>query len=131
MEMGIRSKRKNTVTSRVANKKMSPEVYKLRRLVMAVIYDTKKIVDLPRIEVRITENKDKLLGVGRMKDNVIWIVERCTKMSEAMLRHVVVHEIGHAVYGLEHNEKCPVMKSIVDKPATKKQIEKFLKKVGG
>jgi len=92
-------------------KVMSPAVYALRRQVIDLIYEAKKLVpDLPRIEVRVTENHDSILGMAYMERNIIHITERSVAS-----RSVVFHEILHAVYGTEHDETCPLMASILKK----------------
>ena len=110
------------------NKKMNNEVYSLRRKVINIIYDIKKEVDLPRIEVRITDSHTHILGVGRMNCNIIWITEECINCNPKTLFHVVAHEIGHAVFGLSHDDNCKLMKPIVISAATKKQAINVLKK---
>ena len=113
----------------VKNKKMNNEVFKLRQKVMDIIYDLKKDLDLPRITVRITDNNGAILGVGTMNEKVaIWITDLAFSYSYKKLYHVVAHEIGHAVYKLEHDEDCPLMKATVNKGISKKKILEVLKK---
>ena len=118
-------------TKKIKNFKMNDEVYKLRRQVINLIYEAKNFgIDLPRIDVRIGTAKkghEQVLGVGRMSDKKIWITERAINHSKNYLRHVVFHEIGHAVFGLNHREDCPLMCSELDKPVTKKQALSILK----
>lgn len=91
------------------NKKMNNETYALRRKVIEIIYAIKKEVELPRIEVRITENNsDGILGSARTGHNVIWIPE--STILDASLFHIVAHEIGHAAFGAAHNDKCKLMR---------------------
>jgi len=120
----------------MTNKKMNSDVYQLRRKVIELIYSFKKSVDLPRIEVRITNNgtgkNEHTLGCGTMdKTTVIWIPERTVGMDAETLRHVVAHEIGHAVFKLKHNDNCPLMAPVLDAPATMEQIVKCFKKAKG
>jgi len=125
-------KGKNMKTKKIKNFDMSPEVYKLRRQVIELIYDAKNNgIDLPRIEVRVGSAKkghEHVLGVGRMSKKIIWITDKAINNSSDYLRHVVYHEIGHAVFGLEHNEKCPLMSSELDKPVSRKQALSILRK---
>jgi len=118
-------------TKKIKNFKMNDEVYKLRRQVINLIYEAKNYrIDLPRIDVRIGTAKkghEQILGVGRMSDKKIWITEKAINHSTNYLRHVVFHEIGHAVFGLNHREDCPLMCSELDKPVTKKQALSILK----
>lgn len=110
------------------NKRMTPEVFEFRTRIMRIIYQCRKLVDLPRITVRIAESKDQILGVGWLGENVIWISEDLMGMPTDVLRHVVVHEIGHAVFGLEHDSNCVVMSSrvCVEYPASRLQCERAL-----
>lgn len=91
-------------TKLLKNKEMSSEVYALRRQVISLIYEAKKIVELPRINVRVTDNHDTILGVARMGKNIIWITEETVAS-----RAVVFHEILHAVFSQEHVTGCPLM----------------------
>ena len=112
-------------TKKIENFKMNKKVYKLRRQVIDLIYEAKNFgIELPRIEVRIGKPKkghEHVLGVGRMTKRIIWITDNAINRSTEYLRHVVFHEIGHAVFGLEHNEKCPLMASEIDEPINRRQ----------
>jgi len=113
------------------NKKMNPETYVLRRKVIDIIYDLKEIIALPRIRVRITDDSvDSVLAVARMNKDSIWVSERAINYGKNGLKHIVVHEIAHAVFGLPHDKKCPVMSPVIKTPATDIQISKFLKTLG-
>jgi len=102
-------------TSKIKNFKMNDEVYKLRRQVIELIYEAKRGgVNLPRIAVRIGEQKAKhknVLGIATMNGNQMWITKDAIDLGLDVLRNVVFHEIGHAVFNLEHNNKCPLMES--------------------
>lgn len=80
-------------------KKMNSDVYKLRRRVIDLIYEIKELVDLPRVEVRITDNHESILGQGTKGQfrgrSWIWISERAIKASEFDLRTIVYHEVLH------------------------------------
>jgi len=127
----INNTKDNMKTKKIKNFKMDDEVYKLRRQVINLIYDAKNYgIELPRIEVRIGTAKkghEHVLGVGRMSKRIIWITDKAINHSTNYLRHVVYHEIGHAVFGLNHREDCPLMSSELDKPVTKKQALSILK----
>jgi hypothetical protein len=97
----MRKKYENTL---LKNKAMNNDVYKLRRQVIALIHEASKLVDLPRINVRIAENDTNIAGVARMGKNTIWITEQFVAS-----RGLVFHEIVHAVFGLEHIPGCPLM----------------------
>ena len=104
-------------TKQFKNYKMDNEVYKIRRQVIDIIYKAKKIADLPRIDVRVGDARENILGIARMNDRKIWIdVNKCKKH----LTQVVLHEICHAVYGIEHNEKCDLMCAVM-RPMTDKR----------
>ena len=104
---------KNKNSKYLTNKKMNNEVYKLRREVMNFIYEAKNLlrdngVSMPRIDVRITENDPEVLGVGRLKDNIIWITQAGVDC-DYDLRALVFHELVHAVTGFGHDSKCYLM----------------------
>lgn len=103
-------RRRDDTTAKLTNKKMSPEVYRLRRQVIDLIYEANKLVALPRIDVRVTDRHQMILGVAEMKGNIIWITEETVAS-----RSVVFHEILHAVYGQEHVEGCPLMAPAISK----------------
>ena len=109
------NERDNMKTKKIKNFKMNDEVYKLRRQVIELIYEAKRGgINLPRIAVRIGEQKAKhknVLGVATMNGNQMWITKDAIDLGLDVLRNVVFHEIGHAVFNLEHNNKCPLMES--------------------
>ena len=109
------------------NRKMNSDTYALRRQVIDFIYELKQHMTLPRINVRVTDSKIRgVLGVATMKGNQIWITAEAIKRSPAMMRHVVAHEIGHAVFGLAHDDKCPLMKPYVSEHETASDTEIIL-----
>jgi|TARA_R110001632_G_scaffold28590_2_gene76129 uncharacterized protein with PhoU and TrkA domain len=115
MGMFNNNERDNMKTKKIKNFKMNDEVYKLRRQVIELIYEAKRGgINLPRIAVRIGEQKAKhknVLGVATMNGNQMWITKDAIDLGLDVLRNVVFHEIGHAVFNLEHNNKCPLMES--------------------
>ena len=121
--MGSKKASKN-----LKNQKMNPEVYKLRKRVMNLIYEAKELdPTIPRLNVRVTHDHERILGQARLNQNIIWISERAITASEFDLRTIVFHEVLHAVYGIEHDESCPLMKAI-HKPMNKRQCEYHFKK---
>lgn len=119
-------------TKEVNNYKMSEGVYKLRREVINLIYEAKNFgINLPRINVRIgtaTKGNENLLGLAQMQGaKNIWITDKAYKSTD-YLRHVVFHEIGHAVFKLEHKDTCPLMRAKLNKPCTKEEALKILKR---
>lgn len=110
---------------------MNQETYKLRRKVIDIIYKLKQHLNLPRIEVRITEDHPTYLGMGTMDSSrTIWIVQKACQFNEANLLHLVAHEIGHAVFKLDHDDNCPLMKQglSMTRPASMETIIKVLSK---
>jgi hypothetical protein len=98
------------VTEKLVNKDMNLKTYDLRRKVMALIYEAKGLYPaLPRIEVRVTENDKKILGVGLRGKRVIWITEDFVAS-----RSTVFHEILHAVFDQSHVSSCPLMAPQID-----------------
>ena len=99
------------------NLKMNDEVYALRRQVIDIIYQAKKVlrsngIELPRLDVRIIENaidKPQVLGVAQLNENIIWIATSVLSKYKAHLRDVVYHEIVHAVTGFGHDDNCKLM----------------------
>lgn len=114
--------RKNKTTKEFKNYQMNSDVYKLRKQVIDLIYEVKQSYDIPRIDVRIGESKScSTLGIARLNDNIIWISEYTINKGIDFLRNVVYHELLHTIYGIGHNEKCPLMQSRLDTILTKKQ----------
>ena len=89
---------------------MNDETYKLRRKVMDIIYDIKEKIDLPRVDVRITSaSVGRVLGKAYKGGNAIFIPVSTLERSQSVLEHVVLHEIGHAVFNLGHHEGSILM----------------------
>ena len=112
------------------NFKMSDSVYQLRRKVIDMIYEVKnKINSLPRIDVRIGKHDcSNILGVAKLKKNIIWITEDAIKEGEDKLRNTVYHELVHAVTGFGHDEKCPLMESKANHTLNKQECMEALMK---
>jgi Fe-S oxidoreductase len=103
------------------NKVMCADVYELRCKVMSLIYEAKHLVrDLPRIEVRVTEDKGKTLGCAAMGGRVIWITE-----SFVASRSTVFHEILHAVKAQPHVVGCPLMASHISPNLEKETCDRL------
>ena len=117
---------------KVKNLEMNDEVYKLRRKVMDIIYDAKKMASLPRITVRITEEDDNndIIGLARMKDNIIWISQDAIEEPKIDLRRTVYHEILHAVFGVPHKEEGVLMGPYTDigRNYNRQELDKLFKK---
>jgi len=100
-------------------KRMDAGVYRSqRRPVIEVIYTAKRWlsdigVALPRIEVRITEQDNhRVNGSAYLGQNVIFITEDAIKAGRLAMVHTVLHEIVHAATGFNHDEACPLMRSV-------------------
>ena len=117
----MRTKRlKNTASYGGKVLKMNDDVYALRRKVLGVIYDAKKLVDLPRIEVRIVEGAklegqdSSIMGYAYMGKNIVHIEKKYVSVHPDTLIHLVLHEVLHAVKATPHNDKCPLMHPIIN-----------------
>jgi len=94
-----------TTNRKIQSKRMSDEVYKMRREIIDIIYRVKKLVpNMPRISVRVADNDDEVLGCASMRGYEMWITERSTSDLA-----VVLHEILHAWKGIEHDDNCKLM----------------------
>ena len=122
-----RTKQMRTRTRLLTNRKMSEDTYALRREVMTLVYEARKLVSLPRLDIRITENDRSVLAVARLRDNILWVTEKAITDSRFDLRTVVYHEIVHAVTGFGHDDNCPLMKP-THTPLTKEQCQSIFKK---
>jgi len=119
-------KRWDSTTHLGKNMKMDDDVYKLRRQVIDLLYELKRIKpDLPRITVRITEDKGNTLGVGRLNENIIWISKKATNQTKPHLRQTVYHEVLHTVYAVPHVEGDALMDVYIRKnPLSKEKAQK-------
>lgn len=106
----------NKINGYAKNREMNDETYALRRLVMDVIYEAKKKlraegINLPRIDVRVTEKDAKAVGWAYLNQNIIYIPMQLftCKNRNKHFKSVVLHEIVHAVTGFRHDDKCPLM----------------------
>jgi hypothetical protein len=94
-----------TTNRKIQSKRMSDEVYKMRREIIDIIYRVKKLVpNMPRISVRVADNDDEVLGCATMRGREMWITERSTSDLA-----VVLHEILHAWKGIDHDDTCKLM----------------------
>lgn len=110
------------------NLEMDDDTYKLRSRVMSFIYEAKEVVDLPRIDVRITEPTDGLRGEATLGGNTIWVgANHARDMTDRNLRTTVYHEILHAVLALEHEDGCPLLGN-PSKPLPKSVADDLLEK---
>jgi len=124
---------KNKKIKEFKNFKMNDEVYSLRRKVINLIYEVRKVVNnLPRIDVRIgVPSCNRTLGIARLNDNIIWISEKAINKGQDELRNTVYHEIVHAVTGFGHDDSCPLMqptlKTILSKDECILHLKKYIR----
>lgn len=84
----------------------SENYFDKRKQVMSIIYKARDIYkNAPRVEVKIMTDNG---GLGWLNKNIIAIGE---DVSDTALTHVVLHELCHTWFGLEHDEGCTLMKS--------------------
>ena len=110
-------------------KKMSRSVYRNgRRPVMDILYMAKNWLrseglEMPRIEVRITEQESHHVnGSAYLGGRIIFITEDVINTGNVeKLTRTVLHEIVHAVTGFEHKDQCPLMSPV--SPKTSQPIE--------
>ena len=137
MDKRKRLSRKAQQSTMGNNLKMNDEVYALRREVMGYLYEAKNLlrtngIDMPRVNVRITDNRgeSEAIGQARLSDvKIIWISTAALTTWKPQLREVVYHELVHTLTGYLHDDNCPLMSPCVNlKPLPKKRLEKaFLK----
>lgn len=113
------------------NLDMNGDTYRLRSRVMELVREAKDLLggDMPRVSVRIMDSgQGGALGAGRMGRNVIWI--DADTVGENRLRHVVYHELCHALWAVEHDPDCPLMRPQVgpEDYCGKEQCQKLFKK---
>ncbi len=107
---------------------MNDVTYKLRRRVMAFIYEAKKLADFDRVDIRITENsKDGCLGLaamagGKSKGHAILIPIESVNMNDDKLRHIVFHELLHATRNINHDDNCPLMQPALNSKTNRELV---------
>lgn len=76
-----------------------------RKQVMEIVYKARKIYkNAPRVGVRIITAQG---GLGWINQSIIAIGE---DVADESLVHVVLHELCHTWFKLEHDDNCPLMK---------------------
>lgn len=92
-------------------KKMNDHTYALRRKVMDVIYEAKKKgYEIPRIEVRIVEGAKGACAYAYLGKNIVHVDERyIADKYSYMFTQIILHELGHAVFGLKRVVDCRLM----------------------
>jgi hypothetical protein len=121
--------RRNAPTGHT-NKRMNEDVYKQRREVIDLIYKAKNLlrsvgIEMPRIDVRITTKQPEVtaIGVAQMNGNYIWIPEN--SLGKSWLYQVVLHELCHAIWGVDHNKKCKLMHTNLQSDLTVEMAEQI------
>lgn len=109
-------------------KDMDSKVYQLRRQVMGYIYEAKELYpNLPRINVRITEDDETCLAYAYLNKNIIRISTQAIIGKGFDLRTIVFHELVHAVFGFRHDDACELMRP-KHRPLSKAKADKLFKK---
>ena len=88
----------------------SQDYHAKRREVIDIIYSLKKLVDLPRIEVKIASKREAAspLGLGFTGDICAIMVNG--ELEGDQLYAVVLHEIVHTAFKVKgHVDTCPLM----------------------
>lgn len=124
--------RKNFKAPNHTNRDMNPETYALRRKVIGFVYEAKELLgdSFKRVDVRITDcSEPRTLGTAKMGDCIMWIpASTLSKKNDLAVRHVVFHELAHAIFAAEHNNKCPLMAPVIN-DTSRKQQDAALKKI--
>ena len=132
--MNNKNKYKNKTGYDFKLMKMNNKTYDLRRQVMGMVYEAKKIVpDLPRVEIRIVEKHEekRIGGYAWLGQNVVHIKKDVIKdfaQDPTFLQWLVFHELVHAVFGFGHDKKCRLMSAVYQGPNSKPELNKLFKK---
>lgn len=87
---------------------MNGDTYAMRRKVMDVIYEAKnRGYKLPRVEVRIVTSSPCVEAYAYRGMLVVHVCE--STMQQHKFTQVILHELGHAIFGLGRIEGCPLM----------------------
>jgi len=129
----MRRKNKESGKKDYKNKKMNESVYAERRVIIDLIYKIKKVLrsnglELPRIDVRIVDadrSKTTSIGRARMRDNIIWIPTDSLVKYAKQQYQIVLHELCHAVWGIEHDQNCLLMHTNLQLGLTDSEAEKL------
>lgn len=111
-------------------KDMNDRVYEKRRAVMDHLYEIRDFADIPRIDVRITENgrgeHEDVLGTGEMGGRTVYVADKAFTKSPEQFRSLVYHETLHAIGGVEHDPECPLMRESPE-PLSAEQARKLFR----
>lgn len=122
-----------TTTNGFINKRMDDGVYAQRRVVMDLLYRAKSLlkangIEIPRVDIRITtrEAGETACGKARMNANIIWIP--ADYLRAKYLYQIVLHELCHALWGVQHDLKCKLMHTNVQAELTDDMAEEIFVK---
>ncbi len=92
-------------------KDMNDNTYALRRKVMTVIYKAKnKGFDLPRVEVRVVKDTKGACAYAYRGKCIVHVDEKyLSPKYDWMLTRLILHELGHAIFGLSRVIGCRLM----------------------
>lgn len=115
---------KNTTAYNHKLNTMNNTTYSLRRKVIDIIYEAKKLHSIPRIEVRIVSGgNENNCGYAYLGQNIIHINEKFININPLQLKHLVLHELIHAITGFNHDDNCVLMNPYLPKVINEKLIE--------
>ena len=104
---------------------MNKATFALRKQALSFIYEAKKLVPtLPRINLRITEKSETIMGVGSRKTRTIWLT--VDTVNSERLKEIVYHEIVHAAFGLGHYKGCKLMDANAALSPTSDELDELL-----
>ena len=111
-------------------------VWDIRKKVIGIIREASTVVGyrLPRVEVRVVVDSEcaDAIAMARMGGCVVNVVlDHVENMSYLDLRHVVFHELVHAVFNIGHNEECALMRSTLKKTTKRQQNKIFSQYANG
>lgn len=121
--------RTRTTTKGFKNKRMDANVYNERRIVIDLIYKAKILlraahrIEIPRVDVRITDRENDMTAVGMAKMNGKFIWIPADYLKSKYLYQVVLHELCHTLWGVEHSNDCKLMHPRVQTDLTNAQAE--------
>lgn len=118
----LKSKRKTVLIVKKDN------FFEKRQEVLNIIYELKRHVKLPRIEVKIAEsqNGSQVVGLGYLNSFTIAIEH---SLDGIKLYQTVLHEIVHTVFKMQgHDESCILMSAALTNGYSKEEyLTAFLK----
>jgi predicted metal-dependent hydrolase len=125
----MKTQLKNKTANNHSLNTMNDKTYQLRRKVIDIIYEVKKLCNIPRIEVRIVSGgNENNCGYAYLNANIIHINETYVNKEYIVLKFIVLHELVHAITGFKHDDNCPLMSPYLPKTINEKIItETFLK----